>query len=856
MSDAEYIAADISAWDEDEVQSDMGALLDDDEADFTLFREPNTVARALRDSNSHWQHIPIDTGTAPRGGAPLASLTDEEILAAPVGLAIHLMQTAANGGMQVIAPQQIPLVDTMVRTNLSYHVRDMHVTGSVASANTTWPLIAGEIPASLFPGVPIDGGPDSVAVRRRTKTVPLAPPSNIISDPVIKAFVMARALIDLQSRPDVGGDARGVLNVIARAWGVAPETMSALADVSLAPTGNLLRYAARADQVMPRIHGAIHDLLCISTGTHASGRLVYGQYAAIDWRRARVMTEATFYMATRTEGYTMLDMKLPDRPGDPRAPPNRPGVIQMRPKPGVVWSADPATFKLYPIRSSPAEHAQQIPMHVTRALAQYDVETRPLKIAAQYNAQMSHSTTVITQQAHATSEEVVRGYEILMGQHSASIARGKNAHRMVRNLVYNALASADAARKIHLREVTANINRAASTLNIVLTPDVYWHLANMFTSVCSAVRSGIAIEATVRNATLGDWWADFKSSLPKELQPEKESTRAWGAGAFWFMANPPTPRWQALMGAIQHAQLRQMTSTDMLIANLPRVRGSPARILAACQARLDAIIRVFGERYMAMVSVADILSDLASEARQVQSMRRAQTAGTFWALRAAACTSMRLVPSTDYTLQGMQVANTFYELAADYNRPWHSVIDAVLHDRSVPRAVKALFRADADPISTLRDLVDPLYVERGMDTCRLFRYVLCPHRLSTDIARTRQEVLQDLTETRDYYTNESVGMMQSIVQHEDLSATDVSVMLAAALGVPTVVPGQLTYWDVIEQMGAAGEAMDDQMQQLPDAVANPIYAGIFANAEDLINRVQITVAAETALVEAATDAVM
>jgi hypothetical protein len=846
----------LMGWADDPVQEGSGVAIVDGTDDFVPIRENGGLRQLLEESNKHWMHMPVSAERAPRTGAPLGHMSDDEIMAAPAALVVHLMQTAANGGLQIIAPQQIPLVDTMTRTDERRHKRDMHIAGSVASGNTTWPCLVDNVPYSLFPSTPIDSGTEAVAVRRKTKTIPLAPTTDIVEDPVIRAFVSARGLIDLQGRSDVGGDARAVSDVIARAWRVSPESLASLADVSLAPTGSLLRYAARADQVMPRIYAPIHDLLCISTGTHATGRLVYGEHAALDWRRCRVMTEATFYLASRTEGYTLMDMRSAARPGDPRAPPNRPGVIQMRPRPGAVWSCDPGTFRLYPVRPREVDTLEELPDRIKQALLKYDEQARPIKIAATVGAAMSFSTTVVSQHEPMSAETVVRGYSMLMHGQATSLVRGVNAHRMVRSQMYSVLASADAGRAIQLVMIADHLTDSANELGVVVVPGFYRHLARAYVQISTAVRAAIGAEAVARGSTLDAWWADFQSSLPVAIRSSNENTVGWGTGAFWYLCNPPSDRWSKLMSALRATHMSAVSSGAISTDSLPVVRGSAARIIAASTARCAVISRVFGDRYHAMVYLADALADMASDVGKSSAARQYRLAALTWAVRSSAMRSLKLIETAPEDGATMTIAGRTYALQWSYARAADSLRRAIMSEKMCSKRVKDHFSAGGPVSLHLSTCSVPLLVMSSERDSRLFRYVRDPVRLTNDMRIAAQQATADVAAVAARYTDELRSNEQSVPTFSAASTSAAMSDLMDMLRPKARVPGELTYWQVLDEAGDEQAAIDDVVAALPAAESNAVSEGRYRDLAQLLETVEMYTESHARTAAAARDTVI
>jgi hypothetical protein len=479
---------------------------------------------------SNWMQIPLPNEYTPTGGSPLADLDDDALLYGNAGLLCHIAQTAANGGLQIVAPQQVPLGATLAHTAHEKRTADMYITGSIASSVRSWPVVRERMQPSIVDHEPIDSGAHGPAVRKRTKTKGIAPPSSVLTDPIAKAFTKARGLIDLQNRIDVGGDGQAVAEVIGKAWNVSSKAFTDMGDVSLAPEGSLLRYAARADVVMPRVYAPLQRLLSVSTAAPATGRLVYGQYAAFDWRRARVLCEFTFLQSVRLEGMDLVDISLPIRPGNPGGSALRTGTLQMRPKPGAVWSHDPRTFALRPPRMLHEPGGEKLNPRVAAVMSAYDMDITALAVATSGGAGVSYSRTMVMNPRETTGAEVVAGYSTMTHGHLASRIRGKTGVAAIRNALYTILAEAVDFKRVRLFTFLSELRMASEDVgltNAVGAP-TYITMASRFTHLCVTMRAEIAAEAEHRGESIEIWWGKFSQGMPKEIGDLGETSKGWG----------------------------------------------------------------------------------------------------------------------------------------------------------------------------------------------------------------------------------------------------------------------------------------------------------------------------------------
>jgi len=829
----EYFAAGDVDWYDDLVEMhDAGQpMLDERSGDFLVISDADPLRAYVERSNAHWMQIPLPVEAAPVGGSPLATLTDDELLTMNVGTLVHIAQTAANGGLQVISPSQTPMATLMARTKHSRRTADMHITGSVASRVAQWPLVRGSLPSNLFPDTPIEPSADTPSVRRKTRTLSLAPPATEMVDPLVTAFIKARAMLDLQSRPDVCGDVRSLVDVLATAWDVGTSQIMDLPDVSLAPTGDLLRYAARADRVLPRVHAAVNERMCVSTGAPAIGRLVYGQHAAVDWRRARVVCEATFFMSTRAEGNSLYKMAGKSRPGDPSADPMRPNVVQMRPRPGCVWSCDPRSFALRPMVTVRRDRDKPLPARVVAAMTTYEDHVRPISAAIAAGASVSLTRASVMTNVNVTAESLVRGYLTVATSHLAATPRGKTAAATVRNALYQCITGAPTNSSIKLVSTAAALGPGADdrALRSSIGAPAYMRLGRLFQSIATTMRTELSVEAARRGDTLADWWNDMRAQLPLDLQVMDESSQSWASAAMWCLVNAPSARWSALEFALSKAQLRSLTTRGIASARLPIVRRSPARIAAAVKARLGEISKTFSARFYAVSDAAVALEEIATIRGHTTSVSVYAIAAAQWRIRAEQMRTLMLVRgSGPYTLV---LDKEEWRLTTDPSRAYTSCRHILQSAKGVQQSVVTMLpnHISHTVSNTLLESASCVFPNVTPYASRMLRYVCDLHRLAGDMERNMSEVLTDLLETLTRYSTES--------SEPGLTAPVVSMAGTFRGGNPfaNFAGNATSYWTLLGDMGDEAELFDNAVQLLGEDVYAQITDGTYANVAAMVD---------------------
>jgi len=365
-------------------------------------------------------------------------------------------------------------------------------------------------------------------------------------------------------------------------------------------------------------------------------------------------------------------------------------------------------------------------------------------------------------------------------------------------------------------------------------------MAHCFNTICSEIRSELATEAIVRHTTLDEWWDDFASALPKELQSQKEGTATWGAGMFWMLCNPPEARWYALQTAMAAAQMSHLTAVMVPERDLPIVRGSIGRITAAMHGRCVVVSHAFSERYSAMTHLAMIMQD-ESEARHKRAWkRRLRVAGAMWGLRAEVARTMTMVPvdvTDEDSARGIVVVKgTFYRLTCNPYRAYANLRACVLEDKSIPADTRHRLPSHVtDDVSRIfRGL--PTFSTAGPYTSRLMRYYQDPSRLGDDIEDTLRSAHEDILATVELYEAEATAA--SVVEQSDLGTGFDESRLAAMLRPPKRVEGQLTYRQAIGEVEdqEMREAIDDWVLECDDAIV--LENMLFTSADDLVTRAQ------------------
>lgn len=785
-------------------------------------------------SHAYWMQIPMPPNLAPCGGNPLAALDDDTLLNMSPALIVHAQRTAASNGMQVVSPRAISLASMAARTNLPGRTSDMFLVGSHANRNLDWPVISDPVPSHLFEDEPIDAYPAELAPRPKVISTGLMSATAGISDPITKAFLLGRALVDLQRRTDVAGSGQELSKLIASCWGLTEETFEDMAEASLAPVGELLRYAIRADDAYPVINAPVQARKCISVGANTTGRELYGEYAAIDWRRLRVLAESVYYQSIRIEGYTLGRMALAAPPGDPRAPPNRPGLIQMRPLPGTVWTHDPASFRLDIAGGDPIRSAVRLPDRVLSAVQAFYDGARPIALAAASGVSVSLIPSTVREVTSRTAEGLVAGFHATLSAGASFGARGKTSAAAVRNFVYQCLSENTNLSAIRALWMVRYMRETAVHFGIsnLLDNTTTRHVASRLSDVTADLRIKLSVEANRRGASLDEWWDDLRSMLPSELAKLHEGSATWAIAIAHLLLHPTSDKWEKLTKAMAHVSHGALADMHVKDLRLPAVMGSRERVFDAAAATARSLGASYGAFYSAMYDVASILAAQMKRAGNVTAHSKILSAGLMWDIRAKCASTVGLhVDDGTSETAGVVVRHGFrFHITtapyASYTR-WMAHINS---DRVASITAKRSFPHHVNgPIETaFSGRVEPLFPLNGQGSARLFRYAACPDRLAADIRKTLGEMLSDISKVVERYAEEAPATDAELPQSTEASAFTFDIARYA--------PVSGSYWDLLPQLEAGlAVAVEDAVEMLSSEQQALVFDGAFADPTEMSN---------------------
>jgi hypothetical protein len=782
-----------------------------------------------RSTRSHWQMLPLDEDTAANAQELLAALSDDEVLAIPPHVLVHMQRTSSQGGAQVISPRQVTLGGIAGRVAEARRQPDMHLVGSNATRNLPWPVAAGYLLTTAWWREPLDAYPNTPAVRARTSQASVVVHGDRQLDPVEMAVVKSRALIDMQRRPDIGGDAEGLANALAAAWGIDPELYDDVAGSLIEGSGNLLRYAIGPDKHYPVVHAPVQARKVISVAAMATGRDIYGEYAALDWRRLRVLAEAVFYMSARVEGYTMEDMALSRPVGDPSAPPNRAGIMQFRPMPGAVWTFEPSTFRLS-IDKTPSKSGGMILPERLTSILEEQLDTvrvtsggglaarRVTYAAAQAPAMISH-----------VGESLVMGFEMLKKSAAAFQARGYTADSAVSSFVHSCMVGDRSGMSVEAVWTTRAVSEAAVALGMAHSIDARMarQVGARLKVLTDDLRQKLVVEAEKQGASLDEWWHDFSSRLPFEMRVATESNQAWAAGIAWYLMAKPSTRWIRLSAALANETHRALASVHLAEMSLPPKVRVDERVKEAVAISAARLSRSYGSYYHAISDGAYMLASRLARTGDAEGSAVLRSAGRMWDIRAAASYTVSLTAEDPgrSAVSSIEVAGLWVRTAPynAYARWLEAASAAGLPVDDYPQQVKGHVS------EVFRGRGRPLHDCWGLGSTRVLRYIHQPSLLHRDIEKTLSELSDTLREVAERHLErpDSEGIAAESSEQVALGGMK--------LDMDRFKPAEGSLWDVITQLDSYDSAwVAETLEDLDDEAQEKLEEGRYRSGDHLL----------------------
>lgn len=590
----------------DESEDDLHFREDEDEDDdfgYGQYLDPH---------NEDWCRLPLPIQHVPVGGSPLANCPDEFLMNCSPSLIAHIQLTAANGGIQVLDPNLAAGVELLTRVTPAKRSEDLLIVGSVCADNVEWPTFDGRKTSHYFCGEPFMPTGVEPAIKTSLKTTPLLKLSESNKNPLVRAMMTAAALVDLQTKGEVLGDAEKLRDVYTKIWGLPADFLEYLAGFNISPDGDLLRYALGGSPKMPTCLMPVNYRRVVSVAQGGVTRDAYGTHVSLNWTRMRAVAEATFYMAMRTEGHSFQAAGHAKAPGDPSAAIDSPGRIIFQPRPGTLFAYPPKSFRIV-IGEVPVFKSVKFPDEMVREVRR-KVETMVTDITADFNTgrtQIAETSRVVSQvEGEGTLKSVNTHvvHSVLTGQ-----SRGKNATKLCRGYVFKCF-------QIELSGTAAgNADTTLATLFIGMLSDskemlhrlthegktvLCRKIASAFKPLFGKIRGPLSAEANLHGFTLDEWWTKVAGTIPDEIRPKAEGTAGWAIFVAWSMIVRADYKWENLAKMATTARVKVAMSTHIKTTWVQAKYDDRARVIEFTISKVTSIKEAFSNYYIATSKAA------------------------------------------------------------------------------------------------------------------------------------------------------------------------------------------------------------------------------------------------------------
>jgi hypothetical protein len=588
-----------------------------------------TLAENLALSLSEYSSIPVPADLAPDSPMNWDVLTDDQLMAIPPHMVVHMMRTAAQGGTQIVSPRQVPSTNIVKRTHQDSTSTFVHLAGSAASRGAAWPVPAGYAAPDLddLDSEPLVKVGTALSRRRPTPADHLVVIGEQVASPIQRAWIKARAAVDLQARTGVSGDAEALSRAYERLFGAAEGSLMQDPGLVISSDSTFRSLALMTDNSMARQLAPIHARRVVSVSVGPSSASAFGPHRGFDWTCARVVAEAKFTLTVQNEGYSLVDVSVGSVAQVGyllQHPMERSGaVIAYHPTPGVAWSCDPMTFSVHPDLSK-SKPRFRVAEWVADELIRGAEFASPLASAAAYRATVDWTRTAELGHGGGLSDTLSGGVRWALEAALSTGVMGKDVSRQLRAEVYQAIAKADVptgAKTIRAIDTVRGVMRVCKRW-LKVTEGVVLGLAGRLISMDAHINAHMNNAAVTRGSDPETWFARLVQQLPVSLRDVSPGTRGWGTLAVYFMLNPPDDKWESLTAAARFktkSTMETISSVESVDEAIPsknhhevmrvRAKSLSARVSDTYSASYDGA--ALGSVYCARMADAANLPKLA-----------------------------------------------------------------------------------------------------------------------------------------------------------------------------------------------------------------------------------------------------
>lgn len=805
------------------------------------------LARFIEGSQTNFVMAPLPANATPVGGAPLASISDDLLLKASPALLSHIIRTAANGGMQVLGPENIPASGLLSRVLPQHRQSDLIIAGSVANTEAAWPTFDDvPIPAHLVPD-PFTSRISDISVRGETKSTPVARTDLDVTNPVAEGLVAAAGVVALQGVAGVAGDSEALADVLDASWGLEAGTIDELSLRVEGPSDELLRYVIRSDRVRPTVSMPLHLKKTISVAFGAATRADYGANASFDWNRARSVAEFVLYTSWRLEGVPAERQWSGYPPGDMAAPVGRKGILVFQPGPLSVMSYPTESVRVYVsggVPRSNLECVQEVMGALNRFLA---VVSAPALVRGKATVR----TMVTSRAVHAperSTNVISRVNTELMSVLTGQLARGRKPTAVISAALFTTMRAAVApSSRPTMLTALALLHAVVEYKDVkkspVKIPDRKLRelLTYALAPAASYIRSSVAAEAGRNRETLDSWYDASKYMLPEGDRGHRESSIYWVRLAAHDMVAANSDSWRKMKGAAILSVVRGLVNAQF--ASLPAVREdcSPLELLYAMSSYCTISGRAWSAYYHGTARAA---WQLAKEVEGAYVSKVLKLASYLWEFRSRMFSALKVAaydhmkPNPNAVLLKVAGCDAAFEVYSNCRRAVAAFNGNVKRlSLGTKLSSRLLLSYDTKWVTEKGPCYgkSPLVVvtPKALADNRVYRYVTHPGRLFTDLVSGLTDVSIDLQA----YAN---SRLRNRTTAPPVPAVSPGKPAAITLGVQPAMPVPTQVydgWAAIADLENGADLYELAEESLDMDVLDGLMASVYEDAEEFSDAV-------------------
>jgi hypothetical protein len=378
-------------------------------------------------------------------------------------------------------------------------------------------------------------------------------------------ILRAKACVDFQSRPDIGGDPDGLAESFDAVWGTDPGSFSEHLGETAAIDVALNRYAIGMDVSLPRSLAPIQDRRVTAVRATSGARDAFGPSRSVDWSRARVAAEVAVQMSADNEHASLADLSHAPTVlvGHKRA--NDPSVLAFQVHAAASWGCDPGSFSVLTNGSVPPVIGT-----VPKGLADYamnDMEViRPSLIARHLRVPVQWTKRFAVETPNAAPTGLLGPLFALSRAVAPKRTISKTPQRDLRDEMISAVRSSGPAHCVFLGKLIATVREETQAMNTAVPAKAVSKIASRLLTLDCHIGSAMTEAASRRGETAEEWYERACSEAPYE---STLGSGSWAKLAAFYVLTGKDPSWVGAGQYLVSIALEKMTNPPSYVARAP-----------------------------------------------------------------------------------------------------------------------------------------------------------------------------------------------------------------------------------------------------------------------------------------------